>query len=181
MRTDAPSRPYADEALRIEEDAEYTAVVQFLAAQRNRAAHFWLGVPSAAFAAAAGAIALSGGSLGWAGALALASTLLTSVHTFVNPERRSATQHRLGVEYRALQSETRLFRTIELERLTDEERMARLAALSARRAELNRQGSAVPDRLFKKAQKKIGRGDTRHSVDASSPSSSQQTSGGGSS
>ncbi|MCZ7559313.1 MAG: SLATT domain-containing protein [Burkholderiaceae bacterium] len=78
----------ADEASRVEEDTEHSFKGHYNAAGRWGRYHLWIGLPAALLAAIAGATAFRD-QPEWAGALALVSTALTTVLTFLKPSERA--------------------------------------------------------------------------------------------
>jgi len=159
------SDPIIAEALRIEEDTNYSGRSNFAAARMSDRRHFWLGAPAAALAAAAGTTALA--DLPWVAAgCAFLATLLGALHTFLRSDKRAAQHQTVGVEYVDLRNESRIFRTIDYPRLSDEERRQRIHELSARRSDLNRSTPRIPDKAFQQARKSIARGDTEYAADA---------------
>ena len=81
-------RKLIDEARRIEEDTEHSFKGHYNAASRWARYHLCIGLPSALLAAVAGAAAFKHYPE-LAGALALLSTALTTVLTFLKPSERS--------------------------------------------------------------------------------------------
>lgn len=157
--------PILAEALRIEEDTNYSGRSNFAAAASSDRLHLLLGAPAAVLAAAAGTTALA--DLPWiAAACAFSATLLGALHTFLRADKRAAQHQTIGAEYIDLRNEARIFCTIDYPSLSDEERRTRIHELSARRSELNRSTPRVPRRAFKKARASIERGDTNYEVDA---------------
>jgi hypothetical protein len=78
------------------------------------------------------------------------------IHTVLNPDARANEHTQQGNAYRALQADARVFRTVDFDLMTDEERRGRLAELMQQRTTLNARNR--PGWLaFKIAQRKIER------------------------
>lgn len=166
--------PVTAEALRIEEDTNYSARANFAAARRSDRLHVGLGAPAAALAAAAGTTALAG--LPWvAAACAFLATLLGALHTFLRSDKRAAQHQTIGAEYVDLRNETRIFRTIELPHLAEDEQRSRIRDLSSRRSDLNRATPRIPRGAFTEAQKSVARGETVYEVDAANETTSSSS------
>jgi hypothetical protein len=159
--------PVIAEALRIEEDTNYSGRSNFSAARRSDRLHVWLGGPAAVLAAVAGTTALAEQTWVAAGC-AFGATLLGALHTFLRADKRAAQHQTIGAEYIDLRNEARIFRTIDFEDLSDEERRARIHELSARRSDLNRATPRIPPGAFSDAQASIERGETDYAVDRES-------------
>lgn len=160
--------PIAAEASRIHEDAEYTGQANFIASVWLSRVNLLLGIPTTLIAAAAGAFALSNHT-SVAGALAVAAALTAALQTFVGATERAQRRQRSGTAYTQLRNEARIFLRVDLPHLTPEEAREGLRVLAGRRDELNQENVPVPEWLFKRAQKKIGRGDLEHAVDQPQP------------
>jgi len=78
----------------------------------------YLGIPSVLITAVAGGSAFNDMPT-FAGSLALVSTALTTVLTFLNPSERSETHKTVGGQYLALRNQARIFREIEIEECED--------------------------------------------------------------
>ena len=153
------------EAQRIEEDAEHSFKGQYNAAARWARYHLCLGLPSALLAAVAGAAAFKNHPE-LAGALALASTALTTVLTFLKPSERSEMHKTVAGQYQALRNQARIFREIGLtDGMTHEEAKARLFELAKSRDELNQSAPAVARRDYELAKRDIDSGRARYRID----------------
>lgn len=157
------------EAQRIEEDVEHSAKGHYNAAARWARYHLWLGLPSAAIAALGGAAALNN-LPDFAVGLALLSSALTTVLTFLKPSERSEMHKTAAGHYHTLRNRMRLFREIELgddiERSTAKER---LLVMATERDELN-QSSPMPARGdYELAKQDIDAGRARYRVDEVKP------------
>lgn len=157
------------EAKRIEEDANYSARSQFVAARRWRALHLWIGIPTVIAAALSGLSAL--GPFDYhsviASLLALLAAAATAVTTFLNPNKQADIHLEAGNRYLALRNRTRVLWSIEVvtPHRTDEELAERLVRLSKRRDILNRSSPAIPRGAFIAARKGIESGETQYEVD----------------
>ena len=155
----------ADEANRIEEDTEHSFKGHYNAAARWARYHLWIGLPAALVAAVAGAAAFKGHPE-WAGALALVSTALTTVLTFLKPSERAEIHKAVAGQYQALRNKARIFREIGLlDGMTAEEAKTRLFALGEARDELNQRAPAIARGDYELAKQDIDGGRTRYSTD----------------
>src|SRR5688500_11083833 len=104
-----------NEAARIEEAAQLTSKAHFKAAELWGWFHIALGLPTVIIAAVAGAAAFgrldAAGTL--AGYLSLAVVVLSSITTFLDPNKRASAHTSAGNKYDALVNRVRIFRTIE--------------------------------------------------------------------
>jgi hypothetical protein len=156
--------PIAAEVSRIHEDAEYTGQANFIAAVWLSRVNLLLGIPTTLIAAAAAAFALSNHT-SVAGALAVAAAVTAALQTFIGAAERAARRQHSGTAYTQLRNEARIFLNVDRPQLSPDAAREGLRVLAARRDELNRENVPVPEWLFKRAQKKIERGDLEHAVD----------------
>lgn len=157
------------EAARIEEDSEHSFKGHYNAAARWARYHLYLGLPSALIAAVAGAAAFKN-QPEIAGGLALLSTALTTVLTFLKPSERSELHKTAAGHYHTLRNQTRLFREIELANGTsNEEAKARLLDLAKARDDMNQSSPAISRCDYALAKKDIDSGRTRYRVDEVQP------------
>jgi hypothetical protein len=157
----------ADEAQRIMEDTEYSAKGHFAAASRFTSLHFWIGLISTVFAAAAGTSALSkfeNGAL-VAGVLAFVVAILTALITFIKPNDRASQHLDAGNKYLTAKNKTRLFVDVELPQLSTAEATQIISNLGATRNELNLKSPIIPRFAFVKARKGIEQGETQYKID----------------
>lgn len=157
------------EAQRIEEDTEHSFKSHYNAATRWARYHLSIGLPSALLAAIAGAAAFKN-HLEVAGALALVSTALTTILTFLKPSERAEMHRSAAGQYQALRNQARLFREIGL--LADaspEDAKARLYELAKSRDELNHSSPAIARCDYELAKKDIDSGRARYRVDEVRP------------
>jgi hypothetical protein len=158
--------PLADEAARIEENALYTAQANFVTAVWFDRLRLLLGVPATVLGVAAGATFVAERSTTVAAMLAFAASLLAALTTFLHPDRTAADHRTTGNAYLALQGAVRRFRTLDLAKVDAEEARTRLEELALRADELNG-ANHTGERAFRRARRKIVRGDLTHRVDAS--------------
>lgn len=159
----------AEEAKRIEEDTEHSFKGHYNAAARWARYHLWIGLPSALLAAVAGAAAFKD-QPELAGALALISTALTTVLTFLKPSERSEMHKTVAGQYQALRNQARIFREIGLtDGIAPDEAKARLIELAHTRDELNQTSPAIARRDYELAKQDIDGGRTRYRADAVEP------------
>lgn len=159
----------AVEAQRIEEDTEHSFKGHYNAAARWARYHLWIGLPSALLAAVAGAAAFKD-QPELAGALALMSTALTTVLTFLKPSERSEMHKAVAGQYQALRNQARIFREIGLtDGLAADEAKARLFELAKSRDELNQGAPAIARCDYELAKKDVDSGRVRYRVDEVKP------------
>lgn len=153
------------ECRRIEEDAEHSSKGHYNAGDRWGRYHLFLGLPAAIVAAIAGAAAFKD-CPELAGSLALVSTALTTVLTFLKPSERAEIHKSVGSQYHALRNQTRIFREIELSGGLDAETAKeRLLELARIRDELNTASPGIPRRDYEKGKQDIDIGRSRYQVD----------------
>lgn len=155
----------ATEAHRIEEDTEHSAKGHFNAAERWGRYHLAIGLPSAVLAAIAGGTAFSD-LPEVAGSLAILSTALTTVLTFLKPSEHSENHKAVAGQYLALRNQTRLFRELDLAE-TEDLSLAkkRLIELASARDELNQASPSIVRRDYEKAKRDIDEGRSQYRVD----------------
>ena len=159
----------AEEALRVEEDTEHSFKGHYNAAARWARYHLWIGLPSALLAAVAGAAAFKA-QPELAGALALVSTALTTVLTFLKPSERSEIHKTVAGQYQALRNQARIFREIVLrDSMTPDKLKARLFELANTCDELNQRSPAIPRCDYEQAKSDIDSGRARYRVDEVNP------------
>ena len=159
----------AVEARRIEEDAEHSAKGHFNAAERWGHYHLGIGLPAAVLAAIAGGTAF-GDMPEVAGILAILSTALTTVLTFLKPSEHAENHKAVAGQYLALRNQTRIFREIELEDGEDiDAAKTRLIDLSNSRDELNQTSPGISRRDYEKAKADIDTGRSQYQADKEQP------------
>ena len=155
----------AAEAHRIEEDTDHSSKGHFNAADRWGGYHLWIGVPAAITAAIAGAAAFKE-CPELAGSLAILSTALTTVLTFLKPSERAENHKAVAGQYLALRNRARIFREIELEEVQDLAiAKKQLLDLAAHRDDLNESSPGIPRQDYENAKRDIDEGRSRHQVD----------------
>lgn len=153
------------ECRRIEEDAEHSSKGHYNAGDRWGRYHLFLGLPAAIVAAIAGAAAFKD-CPELAGSLALVSTAMTTVLTFLKPSERAEMHKSVGSQYHALRNQTRIFREIELlDGLDAESAKERLLELARIRDELNAASPGISRRDYEKATQDIDAGNSQYRVD----------------
>lgn len=153
------------EALRIEEDTNYSARSQFNASDRWKKIHYIVGIPAALMAAISGAAYFSDETI-CAVFLAFASTALTTLLTFLKPSEKSELHKSAGGQYLKLVVETRNFRNLELAVGMDKESAVdRIKELVGKRDEINQNSLSVGRCDYEKAKKDIETGRTTHEID----------------
>jgi len=155
----------SEEAQRIEEDTEYTAKSHFNAAARWARYHLWIGLPSAIIAAIAGGSAFRGYPT-IAGSLAILSTALITVLTFLKPSERSENHKAVADQCLALRNQSRTFHQIELLECADLGKAKdQLMKLAQRRDALNRSAPAFSPKDYEQAKKEVDEGHTKYRID----------------
>lgn len=158
-----------DELSRIEEDCEHSAKRHFNASNRWGKYHFWIGIPSAIIAAIAGGSAFSNFAYSniIAGSLAMLSTALTTVLTFVKPSERSEHHKSMGSQYLSLRNKSRIFRNIEI-KFSNENILQKVEILSVELSELNGGAMNTTKLDYEKAKKDIDAGISQYIIDKNS-------------
>lgn len=154
----------ADELHRIEEDTTYSAKSHFESARIWSRIHYTLGIPSALLSAWAGLEAIQKDT-SFAFGLALASSALIALNTFLNPSEKSQRHQNAGNQYKSLQNQSRIFRTVRLNELEDEKALESFVALAATRDQLNEASPATLNQGFQNARKGIELGEATYKVD----------------
>jgi len=153
------------EARRIEEDAEHSAKGHFNAADRWGRYHLRIGLPAAVLAAIAGGSAFSGCPV-VTSALAILSTALITVLTFLKPSEHSANHKAVADQYLKLRNRARMFREFELSGYVElDVAKARLVELADTRDELNQASPGIPRQDYEKAKVDIDEGRSQYQVD----------------
>ena len=152
-----------NEALRIEEDCTFSAKRHFNASSRWEKCHYWVGLPSTLLAGLSGISAFNDYPI-MAGILAISSTALTSILTFLKPSERSEHHKSMGNQYLSLRNKARLFREFEIN-YTSEANIAKINDLSNQRDELNSSAVNTSNSDYKKAQKDINEELHKYEVD----------------
>ena len=156
------------EAKRIEEAALYSSKGHFKAAELWGMFHVALGLPTVVVAAVAGAAAFAryDGDGQVAGYLSIIVVVLSSIATFLNPNKKSSEHLHAGNKYDALLNKVRIFRTIECwEESSDQVLSERLKRYSEDKATLNQSCSQIPWIAYRLAKCGIRRGEGDYSVD----------------
>lgn len=151
------------ELSRIEEDCIFSAKRHFNASSRWEKYHYWIGLPSALLACIAGISAFNDHPI-LAGVLAILSTALTSMLTFLKPSERSEHHNSIGNQYLSLRNKTRLFRELGINQ-SSEEIVVKINELSSQRDELNSSALNTSNSDYKKAQKDIDENLHKYEVD----------------
>jgi hypothetical protein len=105
------------EARRLEEDVLYSEKAHFAMATVWARLHYALGVPSAILAAAAGVSALKHFPE-IAAAMAIGAAILTTLMTFLDPEKARSEHHAAGIRYSVLRGKLRRLYEIDLKTTT---------------------------------------------------------------
>ena len=150
---------------RIRNEAKHIHGASYWAAERHYAAetpwyqaNYWLGVPTVVLAAIASASAFSNWKGGVAaGLLSIAVAVLSSLNTFLNPNKKANAHHSSAKAYESLYHAAGYFYRIESLKdganVTDLEK--RLAKLSKDLDELNKNSLALSGQAYRVAEEKI--------------------------
>jgi hypothetical protein len=152
------------EAERIEEDALHSGKSHFNASSLWSTVHYILGIPMTVCAALAGIDAFSD-TPQYAGYLAMATTVLAALQTFINASSHASQHKQSGGEYFALKNQVRLFRKIELQNLQPTEATVEIKAYSKKRDELNTVAPCIPYPAFWLARFSINKGNAEYRID----------------
>lgn len=152
-----------NEALRIEEDCTFSAKRHFNASSRWEKCHYWVGLPSTLLAGLSGISAFNDYPI-MAGVLAISSTALTSILTFLKPSERSEHHKSISNQYLSLRNKTRLFREFQIS-YTSEALIVKINDLSNQRDELNSGALNTSNSDYIKAQKDINEELHKYEVD----------------
>lgn len=156
------------EALRIEEDTNFSSESHFITAHRWSKWHYWLGGPTAVFAILSGSSALApfDNHNIFAGIFALITAVFAAVSTFLNPNETASSHLTAGNSYRSLRNETRIFSEIEFLRSPEEDLVKGIKELAERRDALNDSSPQPPCWAYEQAKKRIEvKQETKHRVD----------------
>ncbi len=159
------SQKLSEESLRIQEDTIYSAKSHFNAADRWSKYHMLIGMPSAVIAAIAGGSAFNEMPL-VAGSLAMISTALITVLTFLKPSERSEAHRVVGGQYLKLRNQARMFNEITLIECSDvDAAKEQLLGLANTRDELNQTSPAFTQKDYERAKSEIDQGRTIYQID----------------
>ncbi len=154
------------EAARILESATYASETQFEYAKRWRRVDRWIGGAAAALAAVAGIGGLSQVlSARWAGLVAVLAAGTGAVAASIGAPQTKEKASGSATAYRALQQDTRIFLSIDLPNLPDDEAKAQLQQLVERLQELNRAAEVPSAGAWRRAKRSIERGAQRYEAD----------------
>jgi len=138
------------------EATTYASETQFEYAKRWRTVDRWVGSVAAALAAVAGVGGLSKVlSIGWAGAIAVASALVGAVSASIAARQTTEKAAVAGNSYRALQQDTRMFLSIDIESMTIDDARSHLQELVDRQQQLNREAPLPSEKAWQQAKKQI--------------------------
>ncbi len=155
------------EAKRIEEDSLYSAKGHFITANFWMNFHLWIGIPTAIIAAIAGASALSqfDNHNIIAASLAIIVTALTAITTFLNPNDKANCHRNSGNKYNSLKNKARVFYEVDAYGEDSNQDLTKhLKELSEQRDSLNQNNPLIPRWAYKKAKKRIEKGESDYQV-----------------
>jgi DNA-binding SARP family transcriptional activator len=155
-----------NEAARVLEAATYSSETQFEYSKRWRRVDRWIGSVAAALAAVAGVGGLSQVfSARWAGLIAVLAAGTGAVAASIGAPQTKEKASGSATAYRALQQDARMFLTIDLGILPEDEARARLQELVERLQQLNRVAEVPSAGAWKRAKRSIEQGSQRYEVD----------------
>lgn len=155
------------EAQRVEESARYSAQNQFEYSKAWRRVDRWLGGTAALFAAVAAAGGLSQVlSARWAGLVALAAAGLGAIASSLSAPKAKDRAHSSANALLALQQDARIFISVDLDELPDDEAREQLRTLVARQQELNATAEIPSGRAWKRAKRNVEGGRQTYEADA---------------
>lgn len=148
----------ATEGSQVTSDLLYSEKIHFAAAEEQQKVHLVLGLVAAAASAAAAATVFADYPV-VAGVLALGGAVGTALLTFLKPEKRA--EHHLGVgrQLGALRVELRHLLRLDLGHIPDQQVRDRLSEITGRKAEIDSTAPGTAERHYRRAKKKIDRGD----------------------
>jgi hypothetical protein len=153
------------EAERLEEDVLYAEKQHFSMATIWRRLHLWLGIPSALLAALAGVSALNSHP-GVAACLAVGSVILTSLMTFLQPERAATQHHQAGILYSDLRGKFRRLRLIDASDGADAADLKKkLESYAASKTEVMKASPHIGGLAYRIAKKSIRRAEHEYAAD----------------
>ena len=153
------------EADRLEEDVLYAEKQHFSMTTVWRRLHLWLGIPSALLAALAGVSALNSYPE-VAACFAVGSVILTSLLTFLQPEKTAARHHQAGILYSDLRGKFRRLRLIDASDGADALDLKRkLESYSALKTEIMKASPHIGGLAYRLAKKSIERAEHEYAAD----------------
>jgi hypothetical protein len=154
------------EAERIHESALYAAETQYEYAKRWRRVDRLIGAAAAAIAAVAGVGGISNVlSARGAGLIAVVAAAMGAIAASLGAPQTKERAAVAATAYRALQQDARIFVSIDLPKLDDDEARANLSELVSRSQQLNRESALPSDKAWKKAKAKIEAGAQKYEAD----------------
>ena len=163
------SRPITDELIRetrrLEEDVLHSEKAHFAMATIWSRLHYALGVPAAILAAAAGVSALKQ-SPGIAAAMAIGAAILTTLITFLDPEKARSEHHAAGIKYNVLRGKLRRLYQIDLKSASSPaEDRATLEALAEEKAQIMQSARHIGGLAYALGKKSISKQQHAYEVD----------------
>ena len=131
--------------------------------------HYALGIPGAVLAAAAGVSALQQWP-GIAAAMAIGAAVLTTLMTFLDPEKARSDHHAAGIRYNVLRGKLRRLCQIELKADPSASgHRAKLEAMAEEKAGIMQTARHIGGLAYKFGKKSIDRKEHEYAVDARNP------------
>ena len=156
------------EAQRIEESALLSSKGHFRAATMWGQFHIGLGLPTVVLAALAGASAFAqfDKENTVAGVLSIVIVVLSSISTFLNPNKKASVHLNAGNKYDALRDKVRIFRTIECWEESSEKNLSELLMRhSEDKSNLNQTSPQIPQIAYRLAKSGIKKGEADYEAD----------------
>lgn len=154
-----------NEADRIQEDAETSAKGHYNASEKWRMRNLQMGIPAAILTVIVSIVSYTDFPF-IAGMLAMLSTTLIAVMTFLNSSEIAQKHKASAGYYHALRNRARIFKEIELINNTDETQLRKkLLELAAERDHLNHLSLIIPRKEYEKAQKDVNESRTIYRID----------------
>jgi len=155
-----------EEARKLAVDVLYSEKGQFAAANFWSKLYFFLGLPAASLAAAAGAIFFGKADGFIPGLLAFGAAILTAVTTFLNPQERADRHQLSGVQYSNLRRELRQFIQIDLSADSNTKNSeVILKEFTKKVHNIQSQSPAIPSFGWKLAKKSLQGGSAEYTED----------------
>lgn len=152
------------EAQRLKEDSLYSYKAHYNQAESWEHRHLWLGVPAAALAAVAGALATAVPI--WATTtLAFSSAVLTAALTVVNPSERARASRNAGDSLHAYHDRLRRWADNDLADLPRPKARLDLEAFGDEKARLNKAAPGIGRSAQDRARRGIEAGEAHHVAD----------------
>lgn len=160
-----------EEADRIEENCNYSAVQHFIAATYWRHTHLIMGGTATILAAISSIRAFNDLPTGITGTLAAIAAIFAGLMTFLDPKRKADAHHAKGVAQDKIRADARILKNVEaLATPSESELTAKLKAISDRKFDADAELPPVPGGwIYKRAKKEIEEGRRTHRIEEAPP------------